>query len=253
MNRSIKILKGFNDIDNTFLLENFESKEKNLKRINIFKEVIKHINVKYVASTLSTIGVMCIFILYIIYINGKNNVNSYNELAEENVTQENITENVQTQEDNIIFNKGSIKNSTLDIAGKMVYADLISEFDFLNDIMVPDTFKLSSQGKLYVKENINDENFTKLRQYSLWYSRGETNTKQDFIEIIFTKDKTILACMLPDENNFVPSTINEKEVKLFKIGKVSEAFFEYDGYKFYIEANEIEEAEFINLLKSILK
>ena len=48
-------------------------------------------------------------------------------------------------------------------------------------------------------------------------------------------------------------TINEKEVKLFKIGKVSEAFFEYDGYKFYIEANEIEEAEFINLLKSILK
>ena len=59
--------------------------------------------------------------------------------------------------------------------------------------------------------------------------------------------------MLPDENNFVPSTINEKEVKLFKIGKVSEAFFEYDGYKFYIEANEIEEAEFINLLKSILK
>ena len=28
--------------------------------------------------------------------------------------------------------------------------------------------------------------------------------------------------MLPDENNFVPSTINEKEVKLFRIGKVSE-------------------------------
>ena len=48
------------------------------------------------------------------------------------------------------------------------------------------------------------------------------------------------------------STINGKKVKLFKGGNWKEALFEYQGFNFYIETYRITEAEFINLLKSIL-
>lgn len=66
--------------------------------------------------------------------------------------------------------------------------------------------------------------------------------------------------MIPKENNLLSSIINGQEVKLFKTenffdkSKINaEAYFEHDGYKFYIESHRIVENDFINIIKAILK
>ncbi len=164
------------------------------------------------------------------------------------------------QEDNIVFNEGSIK-SLEDIDGKWEDANLKEEFEFVDKINVPDGLYLSRQGKLFEREYINNDidDYTKLWQYTLIYANDD---KEDgpYIEITFTKEKYILGCLMPDEEKMPSSIINGKEVKLFK-GKyirdeskiTGEAFLEKDGYKFYIEAHRIDEEDFINILKSILK
>ena len=79
-------------------------------------------------------------------------------------------------------------------------------------------------------------------------------------EIIFTKENKILQCMIQKENDLLSSIINGQEVKLFKTenffdkSKINaEAFFEHDGYKFYIESHRIVENDFIDIIKAILK
>ena len=50
-------------------------------------------------------------------------------------------------------------------------------------------------------------------------------------------------------------TINGKDIYLFKsnndLGK--QAFFEYKGYKFFIESTKLTENEFVDLIKSIIQ
>lgn len=111
---------------------------------------------------------------------------------------------------------------------------------------------------IYVKGNQRDSNYSKFQQYELIYYMNGNNAPS--IEIIYTQENEILGCMLSHRKCFLTSTLNGSEVKLFKTenfedkSKINgEAFFEHNGYKFYIESHKINENEFINLIKEILK
>ena len=65
---------------------------------------------------------------------------------------------------------------------------------------------------------------------------------------------------MPNEEETPSSILNGKEVKLYKSQNMYDeskidgyAFFEKDGYKFYINAHKINEEDFVNVVKSILK
>ena len=143
--------------------------------------------------------------------------------------------------------------------GKFEEKNIIQQFDFIDNIDIPEYISLVRQGELYVKENIIDKNYTKLRQYCLWYSDA-SNENPSRIEIIFTKEETILDdCIEPDIDNIAGSIINGKEIKLFKSEYLLDkskiagvAFFEIDGYKISVEATKISENEFINVIKSMV-
>lgn len=187
-------------------------------------------------------------------VNYPSNITNNEELAmDDNIVQE---EN-NTIEDNIVFNDGSLQ-SMAEIDAKWEDENLEGVIDFINKIDVPDGLYLSRQGKVFVKEDINSEDYSKLRQYALFYSNGSTKNLSQ-IEIIFTKEQTILGCLLPDKETMKSSTINGTEVKLFKSENlqdeskiVGDAYFEKDGYTFYINVYNIYEEEFIKVLKSIL-
>lgn len=248
-------------------MENNELKENIRKTVrekiavsNIRKEFdMKNSNNKkviYTISSLCAVFVLCIGIVVNmelqtndndIQISTKND-NKYVDL------EENKNENV---EDSIIFNSGTIKEIA-DIDAKFEETDVMQEFNFINEISIPEDLKLTRQGKVFVKPNPENIEYSKLRQYVLMYYE-KTDEDPACIEITFTIENKVLGCMLPDERDMQSSIINGKEVKLFKgeyLGDrtkiVGNAFFEMNGYKFFVEAHKTDENEFLNTVKSIL-
>ena len=209
-------------------------------------------NNRVIYGILATCAILVLCLVVSKNIKNSLNINNNVELAKnDDVTQE---EN-NISEDKIVYNEGNLE-SQADYDGKW------EEFEFVNEIFIPKELELARQGKIYVREYINNilsDDYSKLHQYSLIYSN---NNKEDtsIIEINFTKEQTILGCMIPKEDETPSSIINGKEVKLFKSEYIRDeskingyAFFEKDGFKFYINAHRIDEEDFIKVVKSILK
>lgn len=252
MNRSIKLLEALNDIDEQFLIEHIETtKETNSQKLDKERVIgMSNLRLKYVLTPIMAFTIVLVGIIAVNNINIKKDL----EIAKGNEITENKDSDIK--EDNISFSENNL--SVLgDIDGKSVKMDVISKFEFLKNLDIPKGYSLIDQWALYERENINDTEYSKLWQYELSY--GVINSKYEGnpenIGIIFTKEEQILQCMLPDKNTFPISTINGLEVYLFKSENSSgiQAFFEYNGYKFFVESSRVSESEFIALIKSIIK
>lgn len=253
MKKSIKILNALNDIDSELLKDGYKNKE-NSKIIS-----------KIALCSSLTIAVALTVVVSINYLGSYTDKNllqnedipiaSQNKSNIQNSTDNNnldLQNDYYTKANDFIkFNEGSINNeSRSSINGLMKNSDLGLEFDFINRIKLPSNYNLYKQGKLYIRENPSDVEYSKLRQYEVIYSQIED--KSEYIEIIFTKEDSIIKCIMPIEDNFEYSVINGYSIKLFHTGMIYEAYFEYNSYKFYIEAHKISENDFIELLRSIL-
>lgn len=166
---------------------------------------------------------------------------------------------IKETNDVIVFNKGYSGRGLADIDAKFEDEDLKQEFGFIKNIKMPEEMELTRQGKILVRPSQDSKDYSKLRQYSLIYcNKDEANSP--YIEIIFTKENTILGCMLPDESKMKTSIINGTEVKLLG-GKnlqdrtkiAGESFFKKGDYKFYVGTGKINKDDFINIIKSILE
>ena len=65
----------------------------------------------------------------------------------------------------------------------------------------------------------------------------------------------MLTCIMIDWKSFPKSTINGIDVGIYNSDNTPGimAYFEYDGYKFYIKSYYLSQDEFVNLVKSIIK
>ena len=240
MKKSIRILEAFNDIDDKLLLEEYENEKLNKSN----ESWIKNINIKYVLTPALTF----IMILACVIAVNNSNIKDNLEIAKKN--------EIEQINDNIVFNEYNIPQDLGDIDGKSVKMDVVSDFEFLNNLNVPDEYSLINQFALYEKENTDDREYTKLWQYSVLYQINGSNINDipSIIEITFTKEDYILGCMLPDKETFPISIINGKEVYLSRSdkGKNIQAYFEKGEYKFFIDSTKLNESEFIDLIKSII-
>lgn len=229
--------------------------EENMNRVR---------NKKIIYGITSSAAMLVLCIGFII--NYNKPINNKNELGKVDNSNLEIVNNEKevAQNDNIIFNTESIKSETsisgkvVDVDGNWKDANIEEKFGFFKNIDILRQYEYLRQGMVYVKENLEDTDYLKLQQYQLIYYMDGDNAPST--EIMFTKENSILQCMLPNENNLPSSIINGYEVKLFKTenffdnSKINgEAFFEYNDYKFYIESHKIDENDFIDLIKSILK
>ena len=173
-------------------------------------------------------------------------------------------------EDNIIFNNISVSDNSAsidaypvyvgiggnaDIDGSAVEKDLLGKFSFLSNLNIPHDYELKRMFELYVRGDNNSSDYDKLWQYDVYFTtvNVETGVTKE-ISIIFTPEDYILSCYKFNWNDFPKSTISSIDVGLYSDGVVSnEAFFEYEGYKFYVKSNDITKEEFINLIKSIVE
>ena len=162
-------------------------------------------------------------------------------------------------EDNIIFNNCGIEKSNDSIAARPVYVSIKSKFSFLDNLAVPEGFVISNEMEVYVSADQNDHNMSKLWEYYLEYCAFNSDKTEclNSFGISFTKEEQILGMGLweRNESKYKKSTINGHEVTLYGSDDVSgkEAFFEYDGYNFYVASTHLTKEEFINLIKSMIR
>lgn len=243
MNRSFKLLEALNDIDESLLIKDLESKVK------------KHINKKwiYILAPAITFSIVLIFAIYT-----NNTIKDANLLLAKNNQIQNKEINDDRKlvnNDSIVFNNHLIQLS--DIDGKSEKMDVISNFRFLNELKIPEKYSLLNQYALYEKEDLNESEYTKLWQYTINYQIQGSNVNDvpSDIEITFTKEDHILGCMLPKKESFEISKIYNNNIYLFNSdkGTTMQAYFEYEGYKFFIESFKLNENEFVELIKSIIQ
>lgn len=215
----------------------------------------------YGITSVAAVCILCIGIT-VNYNNLKNDKVLIGEKGDKEI-EDYQKEKENVEEDNVIFNAGSIETAT-SISGKVTDVDgnwkdenVEEKFEFIRNIEILKQYEHLRQGMVYVKENVEDTNYSKFQQYELIYYMDGNNAPST--DIIFTKEDKILQCMIPNESDFPSSTISGNEVKLFKAknffdnSKINgEAFFKYKDYKFYITSHRIDENDFIELIKSIL-
>lgn len=161
-------------------------------------------------------------------------------------------------EDNIIFNESGYSGNYDSIAARPVYTSVKSKFSFFDNLVVPEGFVISNEMEVYVPASENDHNMSKLWEYYLEYCVFNSDNTEclNSFGISFTKEEQILGMGLwaRDESNHKKSIISGHEVTLYGNDDVSgkEAFFEYDGYNFYVVSTHLTKDEFVILIKSII-
>lgn len=209
---------------------------------------------KIIVAPVSAAAALLIFA--IIAYNGKSGVeNSAKEIKSDISPESAQNANVP---DNIVFNEYEIGNGIgNDIDARAIPSEVISQFTFLKNLAVPEGYEPCYEAEVFVREDRNDTEYKKLWQYEISYDKFNAE-KTDVIGsfgIYFTKEENLLLCMFPNVNSFSKSTVNGYEVNIFKSASSTgiQAFFEYSGYKFYVQSRTLSEDEFVSLLKSILK
>lgn len=119
----------------------------------------------------------------------------------------------------------------------------IPYFEVLNNLTIPKDFDNKDYFRVKFKDN-------KINNYEYW----GFNTKNNRRIIIGISDKNIPIGNI-DINIEKPniSRINFTKLEIYRYDNSFIAKFNYKGYNFNIESNDITEKEFIDLLKSIIK
>lgn len=256
---NLDLLKALNDIDDKFLLDDYQPKNSE-NSLNYFRErgfSMKKLKLKYV---LSPICVMAIVLVSFVMINRNNKddiiiAKNDNKIVEESNPK---LESTTSKNDEININKLGAK-SELDIDAKWIDANLKDEFEFLNKIYVPENLKEVRQGKIYVRKDIEDNDYKEFKQYSIMFTdKSEEEIRN--LEFNFSKNELLRDCVPTGIENAKESIIDETIVKLFANERTNEtsvisgeAYFEYNDYKFDIQVYRLTQEEFIKIVTSIVK
>lgn len=257
---NLDLLKALNDIDDKFLLEDYQPK-KNKNSLNYFREEgfsMRNVKLKYVLSPICVIAIVLVSVVILNKNNNKDNImiaKNDNTIVEESNPKVESTTKVN---DEININKLE-KGSIFDYDAKWVDANLKDEFEFLNKIYVPENLKEIRQGKIYVRKDIEDNDYKEFKQYSIMFTdKSEEEIRN--LEFNFSKNELLRDCIPIGLENAKESIIDGTIVKLFANERTNEssvisgeAYFEYNDYKFDLQVYRLTQEEFIKIVTSIVK
>lgn len=175
--------------------------------------------------------------------NSLNNKEIDNNLyAEENVEQEkNVTDLKINKIENMAMKKLNAEMKNLELES------LPEKFTFIDDIILPEGYKLEGAYNIFTKEDANVKEYNLLHDYVLCYTKDDVGT----IEIAFSEVGAPLRDYFMNSQNEV-SKIGEVEVVISQFEDKYLVTFDIDGLYFDIETKGITESELVELLNSII-
>lgn len=180
----------------------------------------------------------------------------YNNLNDSNKLENNLEQNIIKFNDIININNVLDTTTTLEINDiavrkiEVVFNDIIKKYPTLNNLKKIDAFDLTKIYELYDEINPESENYSVIRGYYLSYEN-----KEDKILSIYVSSKIQMRdrCIKLELNNLEESTINNKKIKLFKHSEGYMALFKINELYFDIEAYNLSEQEFLNIIYEIVR
>lgn len=126
--------------------------------------------------------------------------------------------------------------------------NLPEKFNFIKNIIIPNGFELDDSYNIYIRENIDTEEYNILHDYVFYYKKDITND----IRIAFSeKEEPIRDYFINNEEEDV-SKIGDVELIISNWKQMYLVNFKYENIYFDIETTGITEDELIVLLESLI-
>ena len=236
-------------------MENNNLKEKIRKNVkeeiaisNIRKEFDMKTNkskkIIYIVSSVCAVLILCIGIFV-----GVSKLNN-NLLKNDNVQ----LGEAESEENNldVVLNINKLKElakTSLDLDIKsMKIESLPDKFKFIESVNIPEGYNLESSYNIYVRNDMNTEEYNVLHDYVFNYKESSENS----IIIAFSEIEKPLRDYYIDGGEKV-SKIGETELVISQWEQMYIVTFEYKGIYFDIETTGITENELVDLLESIIE
>jgi len=165
-----------------------------------------------------------------------------------------ILETHMDKENNIKLNINDLTNvgaGRLDVDVKVVTNNAVNfPLPYKNGrVDIPKDLDKISKYIFYLKENKESKEYNILGNYEIIYDNGNDRT----IKVSYSKDnKPVRDYFFSDEGSKT-TTINDINLTIYKYNTIYFTEFNYNGYNFDMETNNISEQELSNLLISIIK
>lgn len=206
------------------------------------------------------IFVICLIIINVIDNNykGKNYITQNNNTTTFNSIETKLTNETQNNSEIRINTLDSTRKS-LSIDAKWEDVNLKEEFVFLNNLYIPDNLKEIRQGKVYTKQNLEDNDYSEFRQYSIMFTDSSEEEISN-IELVFSNKKLLSDCIPVGLENADTSVIEGVNVKIFATERLNEpslisgeVYLEYNNYNYDIKCYRLSQEEFLKTINSLIQ
>lgn len=205
---------------------------------------------------------ICIVLLLITFIFFYNNSNKFDNsiTSNNNIINSNTLISDANNTSNIInINNMDSTKKSLSVNAKWEDANLKEEFDFLNNLYIPDNLKEIRQGKVYTKQNLEDNDYSEFRQYSIMFTDSSEEEISN-IELVFSNKKLLSDCIPVGLENADTSVIEGVNVKIFATERLNEpslisgeVYLEYNNYNYDIKCYRLSQEEFLKTINSLIQ
>ena len=205
---------------------------------------------------------ICIVLLLITFIFFYNNSNKFDNsiTSNNNIINSNTLISDANNTSNIInINNMDSTKKSLSVNAKWEDANLKEEFDFLNNLYIPDNLKEIRQGKVYTKQNLEDNDYSEFRQYSIMFTDSSEEEISN-IELVFSNKKLLSDCIPVGLENADTSVIEGVNVKIFATERLNEpslisgeVYLEYNNYNYDIKCYRLSKEEFLKTINSLIQ
>lgn len=235
-----------------FQMEKDFCKESNLK--GVYSKYVERKEVRKMNTIIGTIGSAFIALIVSVVITNVN-IEGNNNMVDNEISK--IPSVSIQNEDKIFVNQLGLDNE--DIDGRAEDSDLISEYNFLNEIAVLNNLKVTRQFKVYERafKGQKREDYSLFQENVICYKQ-EVEEESSII-INFSELELLGECTPIFSSNLKDSTIQNEKVQIFEriiseednmvMGK---ALFNINGVNFKITVNDISHDDFVQIIKSTI-
>ena len=246
-------------MSNKELFKRVFDEQFNSKKVEeeILSKKVKHkINLKRVLKW--SLAPICLVIIYssVLLLQGtKCRLSKKNDSLSMDSTVTNqamVSQNIEININNI----GNLGLACLDADMKSIEESNLTNFELFKVLEIPNDFDDSKYYSIYVRDYKNDQKEVQDSDYNILnnYTFEYYNSKNErSIDISFSdKNKPLRDYFFSEEGSKV-SKIDNVELTIYNYETIYFTEFDYKGYYFDIETNDITQDELVTLLRSIIK
>lgn len=137
--------------------------------------------------------------------------------------------------------------------GRFEPIDELEDYSFYKDLEISDDYNAFVIYAIYVRADRTSKKYDILNNYVISYKVKDKEKDFKNIEIAFSKEYEPLRDYFFTSENDKKSTINGLELEIYQYGNSYMTKFKSNGINFDIETHNVNDKEFVALLKSIIK